>query len=239
MLMLLNPESCCWRLDRSGNFLLRAPDDHVSWVRGRKARALIGYLAVHAGQRVTRDRLAGLLWPDRVASQARLSLRQCLREIRQTAPGLVDTDHGHVWIEFRRIALERPQNSSDALEMFDDLNGVSPEFDDWLRCQRVDEADREWIELENTIETLLSQSRGAEALRWVKRMRRMDPYSDAWVQLAIRADRQLGHPAAIVRHYSEFAECLKRDLGILPATETRSLHDRLLNELAKPTGACG
>ena len=49
--------------------------------RGKKARAVFGYLCLNAGQRVGRSRLASLLW-DRVPDQqARTSLRQALREV--------------------------------------------------------------------------------------------------------------------------------------------------------------
>src|SRR5690349_5226365 len=54
--------------------------------RGRKARAVLGYLCCQAGQRIPRSRLASLLWdrvPDR---QARTNLRQALREL-STAMG--------------------------------------------------------------------------------------------------------------------------------------------------------
>src|SRR5262245_9984917 len=49
--------------------------------RGRKTRALLGYLCWNAGQRVPRSRLASLLW-DRVPDQqAKMSLRQALRDL--------------------------------------------------------------------------------------------------------------------------------------------------------------
>ena len=49
--------------------------------RGRKARAVLGYLCLSGGERVARSRLASLLW-DRVTDrQARSSLRQALLEL--------------------------------------------------------------------------------------------------------------------------------------------------------------
>ena len=51
--------------------------------RGRKARALLGYLCLHPGEAVARSRLAALLW-DRVSdAQAATSFRQALRELSQ------------------------------------------------------------------------------------------------------------------------------------------------------------
>ena len=44
----------------------------------RKARALLAYLAVRAGQPLPREAFVGLLWPDVDAGEARHSLRQTL-----------------------------------------------------------------------------------------------------------------------------------------------------------------
>src|SRR5271166_2257674 len=49
----------------------------------KKARALLGYLAAQAGQAVSRERLADLLWPYQGSEQARHSLRNCLLELRK------------------------------------------------------------------------------------------------------------------------------------------------------------
>src|SRR5438270_9276761 len=49
----------------------------------KKARALLAFLAARAGQPVTRERLADLLWPYQGSEQARHSLRNCLLELRK------------------------------------------------------------------------------------------------------------------------------------------------------------
>ena len=51
-------------------------------IASRKARALIGYLALREGIEVARASLTGLLWGDRSEDQARASLRQTLSELR-------------------------------------------------------------------------------------------------------------------------------------------------------------
>lgn len=223
--------ACPWRINPRGRFILRGTDDRPSELRGRKTRAIVGYLAVHAGQHVSRDQLIELLWPDRRKVHARGSLRQCLLEIRRTAPGLISSDQEHVWLERHRVVIDRLQNRMSASELFDDLDGISPQFDDWLRCQRAEDANREWTELERNVEDMLISLDGRDARPLIERMQRIDPYSEDWVRLAMRAECQLGHPAGVVKYFTRFAECLSRDLGVLPAAETRVLHDRLLVEL--------
>ena len=58
-------------------------------LKGRKAQALVAYLAIRPGEPHTRDALIGLLWSDRGEQQARSSLRQSLSELRK-ALGDVD-----------------------------------------------------------------------------------------------------------------------------------------------------
>lgn len=51
--------------------------------RGRKARCILGLLAMAPDGPVGRERLTGLLWSDRAEDQARASFRQCLAELRR------------------------------------------------------------------------------------------------------------------------------------------------------------
>src|SRR5262245_44520124 len=58
--------------------------------RGRKTRAVLGYLALTGGQRVPRSRLAALLWDRTSEAQARTSFRQALRELLSAIGPLAD-----------------------------------------------------------------------------------------------------------------------------------------------------
>jgi two-component SAPR family response regulator len=50
-------------------------DDKPVAISSKKARALLGYLALREGNEVARSALTGLLWGERSESQARASLR--------------------------------------------------------------------------------------------------------------------------------------------------------------------
>lgn len=123
--------------------------------RGRKARALLAYLALQPGKPVSRERLAALLWGDRADEQARSSLRQTLFELRAlpSIDALLIVDRETV--TFRREAIETDielmQELADAgdfgelltlLPSTDDrllasLDGIDSEFDQWLRIERA------------------------------------------------------------------------------------------------------
>lgn len=67
-----------------GSFRVALEDDKPIPFSTRSARALLIYLAMHAGQPVERDHLAALLWPDASKDQAQTSLRQTLYRLRQS-----------------------------------------------------------------------------------------------------------------------------------------------------------
>jgi molecular chaperone HtpG len=62
---------------------LRGDNDISAMLRTEKERALLAYLVVESGHTHTRENLAELLWPERVESVARTSLRQALLGVRR------------------------------------------------------------------------------------------------------------------------------------------------------------
>ena len=72
------------RLTLLGNFTLVTDDGRQLPLPTRKDRLLLAYLGLSPGRAHPRERLAGLLWGDRAAAQARDSLKQSLASIRQT-----------------------------------------------------------------------------------------------------------------------------------------------------------
>ena len=116
--------------------------------RGRKARAMLGYLCLAGGALVSRSRLAAMLW-DRVPQcQARASFRQAFRELTVAFGPMSDDllcadrdtvrlDTGACWIDTLALLSEEP--GADDIrstlaelcrgELLEDLNDVSPAFD--------------------------------------------------------------------------------------------------------------
>jgi tetratricopeptide (TPR) repeat protein len=128
--------------------------------RGRKARALLAYLALHSGKPVSRQRLMGLLWSERADEQARSSLRQVLFELREfsrayppllhiaretvTLPSdMIETDMDR-WrrlaeeTDYETLLTELPDGDDT---LFANLDGVDCGFDEWLRVERTRQRD--------------------------------------------------------------------------------------------------
>ena len=84
-----------WGVNLLGRFELRAPDGQEVALGARKSIALLALLAAAPGQRISRDRVAGLLWQDMPDAQARSNLRQLLAATRRLAP-FVEADAGSI-----------------------------------------------------------------------------------------------------------------------------------------------
>src|ERR1700757_4613339 len=83
------------RVKLLGRFELRAPNGREVALSGRKSIALLALLATAPGRRMSRDRVAVLLWEDMPDAQARGNLRQLLAATRRPAPFL-EADAGSI-----------------------------------------------------------------------------------------------------------------------------------------------
>lgn len=72
------------RLTLLASFQLLIDDQPVRQFRSSKEQALLAYLAVEANQPHSREKLAGLLWPERPETIARRNLSQTLLNLRKT-----------------------------------------------------------------------------------------------------------------------------------------------------------
>lgn len=108
--------------------------------RSKKGRALLAILA--AEQRpLSRVKIIDLLWSDRQEEQARASLRTLLAEMRQQFNSRFDE---LLAVERERIALGAgvrtdltdPALARPAGELFEGLDHIDPELDEWLRMER-------------------------------------------------------------------------------------------------------
>jgi len=92
-------------------------------IASRKARALIGYLALRQDAEVSRGVLTGLLWGERSENQARASLRQTLSELRSSGSlrqSIVATKEavgfvpGSAWIDAKVLESAAASKDEDA-----------------------------------------------------------------------------------------------------------------------------
>lgn len=120
---------------------------------GRRARGIVGYLALCNPPRANRERLVGLFWPERGEVQARASLRQCLVELRSVLGDALVADREWVTLATDRLdsdwrSLEAALASDGCAALIAALLATGSEpllggmefgeaFDDWLRNSRA------------------------------------------------------------------------------------------------------
>jgi DNA-binding SARP family transcriptional activator/TolB-like protein len=231
-----------WRLSRAGRFaLVHAGTSEDASPPTRKARAILAFLCLQPGQRFTRERIATLLWGDRGEAQARASLRQALLEIRHATadgPSLLQSDREHVWAEPTSLEPEALDETSWARSdelLFDDLNNITLDFDEWLAVARADRSRRLGDALRKEVEMLLDRDRGAAALPLVDRLHRLDPFDEDALRLALRAEYQAGRVAGIEQRVREMDSRLQDELGVTVSSESRALRDELIEALGTST----
>jgi DNA-binding SARP family transcriptional activator len=207
----------------------------------RKATAVLALLA--AGEHeLSRERLAGLLWPDADSERARASLRRTLSvTLAATGDGLVvtrlavalDPEHTRADVrEFEALAGRADPGSLDrAARLYRDdfLSGFAvrdcPEFDDWQAAT----AGRLRQRLASVLERLTTAGAAtgdldgavAHAQRWLA----LDPLHEPAHQALIRLLAWTGQRSAALRQYRALVRTLDRELAVRPLPETTELYD--------------
>jgi DNA-binding SARP family transcriptional activator len=210
--------------------------------RGRKTRALLGYLCLHAGERVARSRICSLLWERVTDRQARSSLRQALFEMTSAigplAGELISADTDTVRLEPRLCWIDAlavfsseplpPQSFRSDLatmctgELLDDLSGTTPAFDQWLLVERTRFNSRLRALYESEMEQLADASPARRAAL-ARNVIVFDPTHEGASRMRMRALADLGERAQAIREYERCREALQTSLDVEPSSETRAL----------------
>jgi TolB-like protein len=209
-----------------------APNGEDILPRARKTCGLLAYLCLAQGERVSRSRLAGVLWDRSGDAQARMSLRHALSELNNIAngriPGLIEVDREWVRVDTRACwidAFEVPDHSERLLEDFD---GISPSYDRWLASERVRFEDRLRTTLENDLNQLIEENAAPEMrAAAARRLINFEPTHESAVRSLMTAFVQMGDRAQAVREYERCRTSLQSMLDLTPSKETAALYEAL------------
>jgi TolB-like protein/DNA-binding SARP family transcriptional activator len=230
-----------------GNIRAVALDGTDFLPRGRKTRGLLAYLCLAQGERVARGRLVALLWDRSAEAQGRMSLRQSLSElngiVNRHVPALVEIDRDSVRIDVRRCwvdALAILETSADVAahtsslvqpyseRLLEDLDGITPSFDQWLTAERTHFEDRVRKILEAELERLTEQNaepevRAAAAHRLIN----FQPTHEGAVRSLMKAFAQIGDRAQAIREFERCRQVLQRMLDLPPSKETVAVYEAI------------
>jgi len=243
------------RLVVFGGFEVRLASGDVLNLPTKKARALLGYLAVRPGQPHPRDKLATLLWGDRGDAQARSSLRQSLATLKRTfasaAPSSLLLEGKNVALNpeevevdvatFERLVAEgTPAALEEAVALYDGelLEGFDPmaaPFEEWLLAER--ERLRE-LALQALAKLLRYQSEARapeRAIQTALRLLALDPLQEPVHRTLMRLYARQGRRANALRQYQVCVGVLQRELGVEPEPGTRQVYQEILQHPARST----
>jgi DNA-binding SARP family transcriptional activator/tetratricopeptide (TPR) repeat protein len=207
---------------------------HLTTPRMQRLLARV-LLARSAG--VPREQLAGELWPDSSAAQARTNLRKLLHDIRGSVPGLELVDaRGRtvrwcagpsIWVDVAAFtdAVAR-RNIAEAIESYggDLLPGVE---DDWVVRER-ERLRRLAVEaLAGLAAAADADSHDAEVVEHARHLLQLDPLHEPAGRLLMRALARRGERSEALRIYDRLAASLERDLGVAPEPATTALVEGL------------
>jgi DNA-binding SARP family transcriptional activator len=200
----------------------------------RRARELLGFLALHPG-RHARAAVAARFWPDVLDASARASLRTTLHELRRAlgpAGGCLVADRDAValdaaWVDAREVeALLAAGRAEEALALRDGelLAGLE---EDWVLAERDAYRERLAARLGALADAAEAGGDRAAAARLSREQVALDPYSEERGRALVRRLAAAGDRAAALAAHERLRERLRTGLGIAPSAETRALAEEI------------
>ncbi len=226
-------------------------------IAAKKARALLGYLALREGDEVARGVLTGLLWGERNEDQARASLRQTLSELKSAlgekasssilaSKEAVAWARGSAWIDARLV--ESAAGSTEEMELreaaqlaggelMEGLSVGEAGFEQWLT------AERERFRLfacdihARLLELAERGGRIEEALAYGLKLLSLDPLQEHVHRGLMRLYAAQGRYDAALAQYERCRRELSDQLGVQPQPETDDLARSIrASRRERPTG---
>lgn len=208
--------------------------------KSRKSRAVLAYIALNDARIETRERLVGLFWSDSDEQHARASLRQTLRELRQSflQVGFRGMHAEKLTIELDRDSLEldlwavlreaeagrahplllMQQRLADRL--LEDIDDVDPEFYSWVLAKRRTIHDL----LVRTLEDALRRDADRTGRKQLaEALVSLDPTHEEACRTLMRARAEGGDISAALRVYKTLWDLLDDEYGMEPSAKTQQL----------------
>ncbi len=243
------PDSPILRVRLFGELDLRLGDSLVPPLESARAESLLAYLLLHREAPQPRQRLAFLLWPDSIESQARTNLRHVLHKLRAALPDadrFIDvTPRTLQWREdapfeldvesFEEALARAGRDDGDGAvvalrEAVDRYTGdlLEATYDEWVLEQRERLRQRYLETLERLARLLEERGEAPEGVPYAERLLRHDPFREETYRLLMRLYDAAGDRARALRVYHVCTATLERELGVEPSAVTRGIYEALL-----------
>jgi DNA-binding SARP family transcriptional activator len=209
------------------------------------AQRLIAFVALNPA--APRDFIAGRLWPDVQECRAKGSLRTCIWQLQHTCPGILLLEGENLFlddkvqvdaIDLKDRALQIIQDPSSTV--LSDLNWVvigdellPGWYDEWVLVERERSRQLRLHALEAAAAEFLAQGRAGAAMHMALTAALVEPLRESCHRLIISIHLAEGNGAEAVRHYLTWRGLLRKELGIAPSDQIRTLIDGILTEDAE------
>ena len=217
--------------------------DHIS-LPNRKALALLIYIRID-GSPKSRERLASILWSQSDEEHARASLRQCLKQLKDTLNrfniSVLQIDRNAIRIDADRVSVDieqilerlRHNKMSEALTqrefcvdtLLGEIDDIDDEFNGWIQIYRQDLRKQlvEFLEriLRNEACDETERCRAAELLL------RVDMTHEPACRFLMWQNAKQGNIGVALRHYESMWNILGDEYDMEPSDETQELYVKI------------
>lgn len=230
--------------------LQRVAGDEIV-LRSKACAAILAYLAVNCERRHKREKLVGLIWPDRTDDQARNSLRQALFVLRQAfgnSSSVIAAEGDEVWLDPQQVdidvsAFEKLAASGDpgsiekAIALYqgdlaDDLYLNAEPFESWIQIERVRLRELALENMSRLAAHCAANGDTQAAIRVNRKIIGIEATREDAHRALMRLYLATGERSVALKQYAECAAILRRELDTEPNVETT----RLYNEIHGPRG---
>ena len=251
------------RLELLGDMQIRSGGGSLVAVGAKKSQALLAYLGVKPSQRISREKIAALLWSSTGPDQARQSLRQTLstlrKELAAVSPDekvlveegdLLGVDETLVDCDVAKFeslvaaATEDALGEAIALYRGDFIEGFTineERFDQWLIAERDRLHSLAWRAHAQLVDLQSKSGALDDAVNTAQGALRLDVLQESMHRTLMRLFMQRGDVVRALQQYEVCERVLKRELRIEPDAETKALQREIkqLREKQAPpaTGA--
>ncbi len=229
-----------------------------------KGRALLIYLAV-TKQPHSRQKLAGLLWPDVLEESARSSLRTTMMRLRDSIGDYLVSGRESIgldwerplWLDVdeferasRQLKTQGPQHSKpdwqhlrQAAHLYRDdflADFYVPDaslYEEWVVQQREHYRRMALESLHRLALHALQEGTFAEGIVDARRMVALDSLSENAHSLLMQFYARSGQSTLALRQYEECERLLEAELGVAPSQETRHLYAEIRQDKLSPPSA--
>jgi DNA-binding SARP family transcriptional activator len=219
---------------------------------GRKPKQLLEILVLRNGRHVAKERLAHLVWGDKLPVNAAGSLEHYVSVLRRRLdPGgergtsLILTDHGgyrfdagRAWVDLAEFGAlydaaitssDRPAMERALALVTDDLLEDEP-YSEWAQGARFDN-DQQRLRLHvATGELALAEGNDDAAAEHAKAALALDRLDEAAVRLLMTASYRAGEQSRALRAFEQFRRALAMDVGVEPMPATRAVQEAVLRQ---------